>query len=244
IGKGGFLDTPNQRLQIQHTLPVLTPDDLARVPVARRHGTTLTLGDVAVVREGTLPLIGDAVINDGPGLMLVVEKFPWANTLELTRGVEDALSELRPGLPGLEMDPTIFQAADFIDLAIHNLTRALIIGSLLVLLVIGLFLFEWRTALISLIAIPLSYGLAVLASMLVALTVTPALGLILLGRAPIERRDPPLVRRLQPVYQRVLTPVLRAPLRVASVGIVIFLAGVFVVPHLGEALLPEFKEQD
>jgi len=103
-----------------------------------------------------LPLIGDAVINDGPGLMLVVEKFPWANTLELTRGVEDALTELQPGLPGLEMDPRIFQAADFIDLAIHNLTRALIIGSLLVLLVIGLFLFEWRTALISLIAIPLS----------------------------------------------------------------------------------------
>jgi CzcA family heavy metal efflux pump len=299
------------------------------------------------VKEGTLPLIGDAVINDGPGLMLVVEKFPWANTLELTRGVEDALTELQPGLPGLEMDPTIFQAADFIDLAIHNLTRALIIGSLLVLLVIGLFLFEWRTALISLIAIPLSlltaalvldrrgatintmvltgmviavgvvvddaiidienivrrlriarkegttlstanvildaslevrsaiiyatlidvatllpiffvqgltgalfaplalsYGLAVLASMLVALTVTPALGLILLGKAPIERRESPLVRWLQPLYQRVLTPVLRAPLRVASVGIVIFLAGLFVVPHLGEALLPEFKERD
>jgi CzcA family heavy metal efflux pump len=347
IGKGGFIESSNQRLQVQHTLPVLTPEDLARVSVARRHGTTITLGDIAVVREGTLPLIGDAVINDGPGLMLVVEKFPWANTLELTRGVEDALTELQPGLPGLEMDPTIFQAADFIDLAIHNLTRALIIGSLLVLLVIGLFLFEWRTALISLIAIPLSlltaalvldrrgatintmvltgmviavgvvvddaiidienivrrlriarkegtmlstanvildaslevrsaiiyatlidvatllpiflvqgltgalfaplalsYGLAVLASMLVALTVTPALGLILLGKAPIERRESPLVRWLQPLYQRVLTPVLRAPLRVASVGIVIFLAGLFVVPHLGEALLPEFKERD
>ena len=90
----------------------------------------------------------------------------------------------------------------------------------------------------------LSYGLAVLASMLVALTVTPALGLILLGKAPIERRESPLVRWLQPVYQRVLTPILRAPLRVASVGIVIFLAGLFVVPHLGEALLPEFKERD
>jgi Cu/Ag efflux pump CusA len=90
----------------------------------------------------------------------------------------------------------------------------------------------------------LSYGLAVLASMLVALTVTPALGLILLGKAPIERRESPLVRWLQPLYQRVLTPILRAPLRVASVGIVIFLAGLFVVPHLGEALLPEFKERD
>ena len=97
IGKGGFIETSNQRLQVEHTLPVLTPEDLARVSVARRHGTTITLADIAVVKEGTLPLIGDAVINDGPGLMLVVEKFPWANTLELTRGVEDALTELQPG---------------------------------------------------------------------------------------------------------------------------------------------------
>ena len=75
--------------------------------------------------EGHQPLIGDAVINDGPGLMLVVEKFPWANTLDLTHGVEEALDELRPGLPGLEMDPTIFRPANFIQLAVHNLTRAL-----------------------------------------------------------------------------------------------------------------------
>jgi Cu/Ag efflux pump CusA len=156
IGKGGFIDTPNQRLQIQHTLPILSADDLAKVPIEGRHGETLTLGEVADVREGTWPLIGDAVINDGPGLMLVVEKYPWANTLELTRGVEQALDELRPGLPGLEMDPSIFQAEDFIDLAIHNLARALVLGSVLVLLVLGLFLFEWRTALISLVAIPLS----------------------------------------------------------------------------------------
>ena len=71
--------------------------------------------------------------------------------------------------PGLQIDTTIFQAADFIDLAIHNLTRALIIGSLLVLLVIGLFLFEWRTALISLIAIPLS----LLAAALVCIGAAP-----------------------------------------------------------------------
>jgi Cu/Ag efflux pump CusA len=109
IGRGGFIDTPNQRLQIERTLPVLTSEDLAQVAVARRHNTTLTLGDVAKVKEGTLPLIGDAVINDGPGLMLVVEKFPWANTLQLSHGVEEALDQLRPGLPGLRMDPTIFR---------------------------------------------------------------------------------------------------------------------------------------
>jgi multidrug efflux pump subunit AcrB len=100
IGKGGFIDTPNQRLQIQHSLPVLTAADLAKVPIEGRHGEHLTLGDVATVQEGTWPLIGDAVINDGPGLMLVVEKYPWANTLELTQGVEQALDDLRPGLPG------------------------------------------------------------------------------------------------------------------------------------------------
>ena len=100
IGKGGFIETPNQRLQVEHTLPVLTPEDLARVSVARRHGTTITLADIAVVKEGHLPLIGDAVINDGPGLMLVVEKFPWANTLELTRGVEDALDRAPARAPG------------------------------------------------------------------------------------------------------------------------------------------------
>jgi CzcA family heavy metal efflux pump len=347
IGRGGFIDTPGQRLQIQHSLPVLTSQDLAQVTVARRHGKTLTLGDIAEVTEGHQPLIGDAVINSGPGLMLVVEKFPWANTLDLTHGVEDALDELRPGLPGLEMDATIFQAANFIHLAVHNLTRALILGSLLVLLVIALFLFEWRTALISMIAIPLSlltaalildargatintmvltgmviavgvvvddaiidienivrrlritkkegtpysttqvildaslevrsaiiyatlidvatlvpiffvqgltgalfaplavsYGLAVLASMMVALTVTPALSYILLKNAHIERRGSPIVRSLQGGYNRVLARVIRAPLRTASVGIVIFLAGVLVLPHLGEALLPEFKERD
>ena len=347
IGKGGFIDTPNQRLQVEHSLPVLTPNDLAKVSVVRRNGSTLTLGDVANVTEGTWPMFGDAVIEDGPGLMLVVEKYPWANTLQLTRGVENAIEELRPGMPELRMDPTIFQAEDFIDLAIHNLGRALIIGSILVLLVVVLFLFEWRTAVISLTAIPLSlvtaalilhwrgatintmvltgmviavgvvvddaiidienilrrsriarrtasgeapsetileaslevrsaiiyatlidvvtlvpiffvagltgalfaplaysYGLAVLASLLVALTVTPALALILLKDAPIERHESPIVRWVQGWYQKVLSPTIRSPWPVVSVGILIVVSGFLVLPHLGQSLLPEFKERD
>ena len=101
-------------------------------------------------------MIGDAVINDGPGLMLIVEKLPWANTLDVTHGVEEALDELRPGLPGMEIDTTIFRPATFIELSIDNLTTALIIGAFLVILVLGAFLYEWRVALISVIAIPLS----------------------------------------------------------------------------------------
>ena len=71
-------------------------------------------------------------------------------------GVESAIDELRPGLTGIEIDTSIFRPATFIELAIDNLTLALLIGCLLVILIIGLFLFEWRTALISVIAIPVS----------------------------------------------------------------------------------------
>jgi Cu/Ag efflux pump CusA len=165
IGTGGFINTPNQQISVRSVLPIVTPDDLAQVAIAgkqKQDGTPLVLSDVADVREATWPLIGDAIINDGPGLMLVVEKFPWANTLDVTRGVEDALASLRPGLPGIEMDSTIFRPADFIQLALDNLMRALILGCILVMLVIVAFLFEWRTALISLIAIPLSLVAAAL----------------------------------------------------------------------------------
>ena len=82
-------------------------------------------------------MIGDAVINDGPGLMMIVEKLPWANTLEVTRGVEKALDALRPGLPGIEIDTTIFRPATFIELSIDNLTMALLIGCVLVVLVLA-----------------------------------------------------------------------------------------------------------
>jgi Cu/Ag efflux pump CusA len=159
IGTGGFIDTPNQRLMVRHVLPIVGSNDLAQVPVAdkmKADGTPLRLSDVANIVEDHQPLIGDAVVNAGPGLLLVVEKYPWANTLQVTRGVEDALAALRPGLPGIVMDSTIFRPADFIETAINNLTTALLLGCILVVLVLGAFLFEWRTALISLVAIPLS----------------------------------------------------------------------------------------
>jgi CzcA family heavy metal efflux pump len=350
IGTGGFVDTPNQRLGITHKLPIITPDDLAQVPVQRRDGRSLRLGDVADVVEDHQPLIGDAVINDGPGLMLIVEKLPWGNTLDVTRGVEAAIDQMRPGLPGMEIDTTIFRPATFVETAIGNLSRALLIGSLLVILILVAFLYDWRSAVISAVAIPLSllaagyvlflrgttintmilaglvisvgvvvddaiidvenivrrlrlyrietgdrslastsrivlnsslevrsaivyatlidvvavtpvffmegltgaffrplafsYALAVLASMLVALTVTPALCLIMLHRASLERRQSPLVRWLQRGYVAILGRIIRSPRpALATVG-VIALLGVAVLPTLGQSLLPDFKERD
>ena len=132
------------------------------MPVVERNGKTLRLADLGNVLVDPGPLFGDAVINDGPGLMLVVQKFRGANTMEVTRGVEQAMDELQPGLPGITIDTTIFRPATFIEQSIDNLTRAMLLGILLVILIIIAFLFEWRTAFISLIAIPLSLVTALL----------------------------------------------------------------------------------
>ena len=346
----GMIETPNQRLAIFHKSPVFTPEHLAEVPIAlktQRRTAPPRLNEIATVKYDTWPLIGDAVINDGPGLMMIVEKLPWANTLDVTRGVEEVLATMRPGLPGIEIDTTIFRPATFIDLSLDNLTVALVVGSILVILVLGAFLYEWRVALISVIAIPLSlvaagtvlyfngatintmvlagfvvalgsvvddaiidvenivrrlrehrkaggtkstarivldasievrpailqatliivlavlpvffmgglagaffeplalsFILAMLASMVVATTVTPALSLILLDRAAIEHRESPLVPWLKKHYVAMLSRVVQAPRATMAISAVVLVAGVAITPLLGQSLLPEFKERD
>ncbi len=126
---GGFVETANQRLTVEHKLPITTAEDMAQVVVEEREGQpALRLGDVAEVKYGEPALIGEAVINGGPGLMLIVEKLPWANTLDVTKGVEAALATLKPGLGDLDIDTGIFRPADFISVALHNLGRALVLG--------------------------------------------------------------------------------------------------------------------
>jgi CzcA family heavy metal efflux pump len=347
IGTGGFVETPNQRLAVEHVLPIVTPNDLAQVAIAERDGQSVRLADVAHVVKGTQGLVGDAVVNGKPGLLLIVEKYPWGNTLEVTRGVEAALNEMQPGLPEIRFDTHVFRAANFIETSLHNLTVSLLIGALLVVLVLGAFLFEWRTALISVTSIPLSlvaaalvldargetvnvmvlagfvialgvvvddaiidieniwrrlrqhaaaasrrakarivleaslevrspivyatliiiaalipvyllhsltgaffrplvlsYGLAVLASLLVALTITPALSLILLSRGRLDHPDPFTVRALKRGYAAMLTRVIHRPRWAYVVVAVTAAAGLAVVPFLGESLIPTFKERD
>jgi len=165
VGTGGFIDTSNQRLGIRSVLPIISAEDLAQVPISDRKksdGTPLILSDVADIVVDTWPLIGEAVINDGPGLMLIVMKYPWANTLDVTREVDEAIDAMRPGLPGMEIDTTIFRPATFIELSIDNLTESLLVGGLLVVLILLLFLWDWRIAMISLVIIPVSLMIALL----------------------------------------------------------------------------------
>lgn len=160
IGGGGFIDTPNQRMAVSYIPAVKSPQDLTHVPVVIRNGMPLKLGDLADLVEGFPPPIGDAIINDGPGLLLIVEKQPWGNTIEVTRKIEDVLKAIRPGLKELEIDSTIFRPATFIEMSLHNLNRALLIGCLLVIIVLVFFLNNWRSALISALAIPTSLIIA------------------------------------------------------------------------------------
>jgi CzcA family heavy metal efflux pump len=162
IGKGGFIETGGVRLNVRNKVGIDSAADLGKIVLERRNGTRLRVSDVATTKEEHQPLGGDAVVNNGPGLLLVVQKYPGANTLKLTKGLEDAIDEMRPGLPDIAIDTTIFRPASFIETAIHNLTTTLLLGCLLVVLILAAFLFEWRTAMISLIAIPLSLVAAII----------------------------------------------------------------------------------
>lgn len=344
-GTGGFIDGPNQRLGVRHVLPFGKPADLAQVPIER---TGLRLGDVSTVTEAHQPLIGDAVVSGGRGgLLLVVEKLPGANTLDVTKELEDALDQLRPGLSGVRIDSSIFRPATYIREGIDNLALALMIGAVLAVLALAAFLFRWRSVLISAIAIPVSlvtallvldltgatmnalvaagllvaiavvvddavidvenagrrlrarregeggppatatvlaasiemrsamgyatlivllvmvpvffieglsgafvhplalaYALAVVASMLVALTLTPALGATLLARAPREGRESPAARRLTGACARLLARASGSPrpaLLAAGGAVLVALA---MLPWLGSSLPPSFKDRD
>jgi CzcA family heavy metal efflux pump len=159
---GGFVDMPNQRMAVAQLGVVDTAEALARQPLVVRNGIPLAIGEVAEVVEGHAPLIGDAVIDGGPGLLLIVEKAPWGNTLEITREIDKALAELAPALPGVHSDATIFRSARFIERAVSNLELALGFGCVLVIIVLVVFLYDWRSALISALAIPSSLLAAVL----------------------------------------------------------------------------------
>src|SRR3954452_8062765 len=161
IGKGGFVETGGVRLNVRNEIGINKVADLGKIVLQGRDGKRLRVSDVATLKEEHQPLGGDAVVNGGPGLLLVVQKYPGANTLELTKGLEAAMRAMRPGLPDITVDTTIFRPATFIETAIHNLTTTLLLGCLLVVLILAAFLFEWRTAMISLIAIPLSLVAAI-----------------------------------------------------------------------------------
>lgn len=346
-GTGGIIETPSQRLGVQHGVPFASPEDLAKVIVQETKGAPLRLGDVADVVVNHQPLIGDAVFSDGPGLLLVIEKLPGANPLDVTQGVEAALDDLRPGLSGIAIDTSLFRPGSYIEASSSNLITMLVIGAFLLMLALGALLVDWRAAVIALVAMAVSlsvaivvlsrtettfnamilaglvlalvaviddaigdvqniarhlhdrrsetgmptapvfvardavigmrgaalsallmslvvfvpffftrgvfgsffpsivasYAVAVVASMLVALLVTPALGVVLLSSAPLPPRESPFLRWLRPRYERSLTRVLRSTRR-AFVLVALLVAGLVTIAFLDRSFTPTFQDTD
>lgn len=340
-GTGGFIDTPNQRLNVWHVLPISSAEELAEVPV---EGTSLVLGEVATVVEDHPLLIGDGLVGNNSSILLVIEKLPGVNTLEVTQGVEAELAALEPGMPGLNFDATLFRPATYLETAIANLTRTLVVAALLLILVLGIFLYGWRTALISFLAtivslfaalfvlylrgetlnamilaglvmalglviddavvdverimqrlrqnkqqgslksapviileaagetrstiffatlitllaivpaffiggvnaglfqpLAVSYVLAVLASMVVALTVTPALCMIFLSKGNVA--DSPVAARLQNGYERNLARTMASPGLANLAIVVLVVAAIIAVPFMSRGnAIPNFQE--
>jgi Cu/Ag efflux pump CusA len=176
-GTGGFIDTPNQRLSVQNISPVVDAATLSQVAVEGHPG--LRLGDVAAVVEDHQPLIGDGITDGGSGLTIVVEKYPEASTVDVTRGVEAALRDLAPGLADLQIDSTVYRPAGFVEAATANLGRTLLIGLALATLLTAA-LFSWRAAVTGLVTVALSTATAVvvLAAFGVPMNLLVVLGLI------------------------------------------------------------------
>ncbi|HEV3364230.1 MAG TPA: efflux RND transporter permease subunit, partial [Acidimicrobiia bacterium] len=159
-GTGGFIETDAQRLGIQHVSPIVSANDLSQVAIADKGG--LRLGDVAKVVEDHQPLIGDATLDNGAGIVLVVEKLPGANTVDVTKGVEEALNILRPGLKGLEIDTTLFRPADYVRDARSNVGLALAAALLLLIAVLAFAFYQWRAAVVSVSTVVVSLVVAAL----------------------------------------------------------------------------------
>ncbi|TMK63484.1 MAG: efflux RND transporter permease subunit, partial [Actinobacteria bacterium] len=344
-GTGGFLDGPNQRLQVRHQLPLSKPVDLAQVPVEGTKGTRL--GSVANVVAGHQPLIGDAVVNGGPGLLLAIYKRPGTSTIEVTNRVKNVLDELAPALGGVRVDTSVFEPASYVHSAIHDLTLLAVIGFALALLALIAFLLEWRTVLISALTIPLAllaavwaldalgytvnalvvagllmsvaivvdqavatseeiartvrarraegseessavlvlaasaavrtpiayatlivmvtavpivvaqglaatfvhplalaYGLAVLAAMVITLTVAPALAVLLYERSPGRRPGAALGARIRQAYAATVRRTVHTPARALLALGALGLAGLVMVPFLEEPDRPSFRDRD
>jgi CzcA family heavy metal efflux pump len=344
----GFIENRNQRLTLRLAGQPLDAQSLGQVVlVPGRAGNHVLLSDVAEIRMDAAPPIGAAAIMGEPGVVMMIIGQRGANTLTVSRAVEAALDGLGAVLEeqGVTLYPELFRPANYIETSLGNITGHLIVGGGFVLLVLFLFLFNLRTALISAVAIPLSllsaclvllelgvnlnvmvigglaialgevvddaiidtenifrrlrenrlrgsprtpgevvfdasmevrgsvvyasfivalvfvplltlggvsgrlfsplgtaYILAILASLLIALTVTPALCYLLLAGGRYKADDPPLIRLIKPAYERCLGLLLRHSSLAIFVSLLLCVAGLSILPALGTRFLPELRE--
>ncbi|MCT7956967.1 efflux RND transporter permease subunit [Laspinema palackyanum] len=153
---GGFLQSPDRELIIRGIGRIESIEDLQKSVVTARNGTPILLEDVAEVKIGAALKRGDGSVNGQSAVVVVVNKQPLADTPTVTKAVEAAIAELQPSLPPDVKVMVTFRQSDFIDASIENVRNSLRDGIIIVSVILFLFLMNWRTAIITLSAIPLS----------------------------------------------------------------------------------------
>ncbi|MFT6817994.1 MAG: CzcA family heavy metal efflux pump [Myxococcota bacterium] len=154
---GGFITSGHSEYLVRGIGRADTLEDLGQVVVARVHGVPILLHQVAEIKMGAALARGTAAVDGEPAIVLAVQKQPEANTLALTQRIDDALDSVEASLPaGMTLHRKGFRQSRFISTAIGNVRTHLIESALLVVLLLTVFLANWRTTLISLLALPLS----------------------------------------------------------------------------------------
>lgn len=177
---GGTLYEYGNEYIVRGLLSTNDIDELKKAVVkTSENGLPITLDAIADVRIGPkTPVLGVASNDGKPAVLLTVTKQPNTNTLALTGRLDNALDELKANLPAdVKINSQIFRQSRFIDSSIDNVKKSLIEGAIFVIIVLFIFLMNWRTTIISLISIPLSIVFSLLAIRWMGLTInTMSLG--------------------------------------------------------------------
>jgi CzcA family heavy metal efflux pump len=160
---GGFLNEYGNEYIIKGIGRTNEVNEIGRAIIKKSNGQVIRIEDVAEIKLGSAPKIGDASSNGKPSVVLAVSKQPNINTLELTNKIDEAVIDLRKSLPAdINFNTKAFRQADFINASISNIQKTLMEGSAFVVIVLFLFLMNWRATVISLLAIPISLLVAIL----------------------------------------------------------------------------------
>ncbi|OYX23770.1 MAG: CusA/CzcA family heavy metal efflux RND transporter [Algoriphagus sp. 32-45-6] len=175
---GGFLNEYGNQYLIKGNGRAYAVDQLEEAVLKQVNGQTIRIRDVAEVKIGAADKIGDGSLNAEPAVIMTISKQPEVNTLELTERLDAAVEDLKTTLPkGVDIQSRIFRQSDFIEASISNLNRTLLEGAFFVILVLFIFLMNWRTTLISLLAIPISLLVTIIVLQLLGYTInTMSLG--------------------------------------------------------------------
>ena len=163
VGAGYLPDVSGRELPLRPDTRVQSPADIASTVVGHWAGAPVTLGQVAEVGIAGAPRRGTGSAGGQPAVILSIQRNPGTNTLELTSRIDEILSNFENTLPrGITLQRNIFRQADFITVAVDNLLEALRDAAIFVLIILFLFLLNFRTTIITLTALPLSIGVTLI----------------------------------------------------------------------------------